>query len=272
MSNAVFPTNLIGLGWPVTTETEFSTSVQEATSGFETRIGYWTRPKKKWTLKFQYLPDERWGGGPAADYATLRGFHAARFGKWDSFLFYDQFDSVSQGAVLGVGDGTTTAFQLQRPLGTSYEQVYDQNPGGYSWATVTVGGTGYGTTPFVIELPGGGACLLTPAAGVLTSAVLVQSGVGITSGSYSIGVPGGSGTGVINFGTNPLYFLNGASTAATVANGLVTFASAPGSGVSVTADFAYYWRCRFDDDSLEFSLDMHGMNSLKKVVLYQARS
>ena len=34
--------------------------------------------------------------------------------------------------------------------------------------------------------------------------------------------------------------------------GLVTFGSAPGSGVQVKADFKYYWRVRFADDMQEF--------------------
>lgn len=37
------------------------------------------------------------------------------------------------------------------------------------------------------------------------------------------------------------------------ATGLITFASAPGSGVLVKADFNYYWRVNFAEDNPEFS-------------------
>ena len=36
------------------------------------------------------------------------------------------------------------------------------------------------------------------------------------------------------------------------ATGLITFSSAPGSGVQVKADFQYYWRVRFAADSFDF--------------------
>ena len=36
------------------------------------------------------------------------------------------------------------------------------------------------------------------------------------------------------------------------ADGAVTFASAPAAGVVLTWTGAYYWRCRFEDDELEF--------------------
>ena len=36
------------------------------------------------------------------------------------------------------------------------------------------------------------------------------------------------------------------------APGIITFASAPGNGLAVTADFTYYYPCRFDTDQCEF--------------------
>lgn len=37
------------------------------------------------------------------------------------------------------------------------------------------------------------------------------------------------------------------------ASGLVTFTSAPGLGLALAWSGTYYWRCRFEDDSLSFS-------------------
>lgn len=55
-------------------------------------------------------------------------------------------------------------------------------------------------------------------------------------------------------------------------SGLITFTSAPGSGVVITADFNYWWRVRFMDDTLDFSRFAYKMYEVKRVRLFQARS
>jgi uncharacterized protein (TIGR02217 family) len=47
--------------------------------------------------------------------------------------------------------------------------------------------------------------------------------------------------------------------------GLITFDTAPGSGVVVRADFSYYFRCRFMDDMAEFNQFMHNLWDLQKL-------
>jgi len=49
------------------------------------------------------------------------------------------------------------------------------------------------------------------------------------------------------------------------ATGLVTLTSAPAAGLSVTADFSYYFRCRFTDDTNDFENFMQGLWQLKKL-------
>lgn len=53
--------------------------------------------------------------------------------------------------------------------------------------------------------------------------------------------------------------------------GQITFASAPASGVAITADFSYYWPVRFDDDSLDFDEFMFQLWELNTVKLVQVR-
>jgi len=48
-------------------------------------------------------------------------------------------------------------------------------------------------------------------------------------------------------------------------SGIVTFSTAPGTGVSITADFTYYFRCRFLQDTSEFSQFMYQLWENKKV-------
>ncbi|MGD9613844.1 MAG: DUF2460 domain-containing protein [Alphaproteobacteria bacterium] len=47
--------------------------------------------------------------------------------------------------------------------------------------------------------------------------------------------------------------------------GVVTFSSAPANGVIVTADFTYYFRCRFVDDTIDFENFMHQLWEAKQV-------
>ena len=49
--------------------------------------------------------------------------------------------------------------------------------------------------------------------------------------------------------------------------GLVTFAAPPPSGQAITADFTYYFRVRFADDTAEFENFMYQLWSLKQIKL-----
>ena len=54
--------------------------------------------------------------------------------------------------------------------------------------------------------------------------------------------------------------------------GLVTFNAAPGSGLIITADYSYYFRCRFVDDSYAFENFMFRLWQLKKLTFISVRS
>ena len=67
-------------------------------------------------------------------------------------------------------------------------------------------------------------------------------------------------------------YLNGvvdspANYSVNAASGVVTFTSPPGGGVAITADFSYYFRVRFADDSNEFENFMLQLWQLKQVKL-----
>jgi uncharacterized protein (TIGR02217 family) len=118
MSNAVFPA-LIGVTFPIARKPVFSTRVQQSVSGREVRITDYPYPIWEWTLPFDYLP--------AADFATLAGFIAARQGPWDSFLYDDPTDDSVSGQAIGTGDGSTAAWQLVRALGSFAEPILAPN-------------------------------------------------------------------------------------------------------------------------------------------------
>jgi uncharacterized protein (TIGR02217 family) len=54
--------------------------------------------------------------------------------------------------------------------------------------------------------------------------------------------------------------------------GLVTFNTAPRSGLIITADYSYYFRCRFIDDSYAFENFMFQLWQLKKLTFISVRS
>jgi uncharacterized protein (TIGR02217 family) len=54
-------------------------------------------------------------------------------------------------------------------------------------------------------------------------------------------------------------------TAPSVQGGVLTFATPPGAGVTITADFTYYWPVRFMMDSMTFSKFMQNLFECKKV-------
>jgi uncharacterized protein (TIGR02217 family) len=54
--------------------------------------------------------------------------------------------------------------------------------------------------------------------------------------------------------------------------GLVAFNTAPGSGLTISADYSYYFRCRFVEDSYAFENFMYQLWQLKKLTFISVRS
>lgn len=65
---------------------------------------------------------------------------------------------------------------------------------------------------------------------------------------------------------SPTIKLNGVTTSGWTmdSSGVITFSAAPGNGVVITADFSYYFRCRFTKDEAEFNQFMKDLWELKK--------
>lgn len=159
MSTAVFP-SLPGLGWSVDKQPEFSTIVRTATAGQETRVALWSSPRWRFTLTYDLLRADA-----TQELQTLMGFFLQRQGQFDSFLYQDPDDNQVTGQPLGLGDGTTTSFQLLRSFGGFVEPVRAPNLGqainvylngvaqpssGWSvsgWGTATPGMLAFTTAP-----------------------------------------------------------------------------------------------------------------------------
>lgn len=123
---------------------------------------------------------------------------------------------------------------------------------------------------------GAGNNLVATGDGTTTSFQLTRILGSSVSPLYDINGVTVSGSGVqAPPSTAVVVYLNGVNSPSgwTVsATGLLTFASAPGSGVTVSVDFAYFWRVRFMDDGLDFEQFMASIYKLGKLVLIQVSS
>jgi uncharacterized protein (TIGR02217 family) len=196
----IFP-SLPGLAWSVTKTPTFQTRIQRAVSGRELRALDYPYPLWQFTLVFDLLRDN-----PTAGYdelRTLMGFFMLCQGAYGTFLFEDPSDYQVTGQQIGIGNASTTVFQLQRAMGAT--------------------------------LPGGG--FLEPIVAPNVVNALYLDGIAQNPGTYSV---------------DP-------------STGLVTFSVAPASGLIITADYSYYFRCRFADDSYAFENFMFQLWQLKKL-------
>ena len=202
----VFPA-LPGLAWSVTKTPTFQTRVQRAVSGRELRALDYPYPLWQFTLVFDFLRDD-----PAAGYdelRTLMGFFMLCQGAFGTFLFQDPSDYRVIGQQIGIGNASTSVFQLQRAIGAS--------------------------------LSGGG--FLEPILAPNVVSAVYLNGIIQAPASYTL---------------DPN-------------TGLLTFDNAPGGGLVVTADFTYYFRCRFIDDSYSFENFMYRLWQLKKLTFISVR-
>jgi uncharacterized protein (TIGR02217 family) len=203
----IFPT-LPGLAWSVTKTPTFQTRIQRAVSGRELRALDYPYPLWQFALVYDFLRD-----APAAGYDELRsllGFFMLCQGAFGTFLFQDPSDFQVTGQQIGIGDASTTIFQLQRTLGTS--------------------------------LPGGG--FIEPIDAPDSVSAIYLNGIVEAPTTYSV---------------DPN-------------TGLVTFSTAPSSGLIISADFSYYFRCRFVEDKYDFENFMYRLWQLKKLTFISVRS
>jgi uncharacterized protein (TIGR02217 family) len=125
MSTAWFP-SIPGINWTQTRTPRWdSLLVQRAANPFaEARMLQQSYPQYDWQLSFSYLHSIGYPTNSLAGfYEALLGFFNSQFGGLVSFGYRDQYDNQVTNQPIGTGDGTTTAFQLQRTYGGFTEPV-----------------------------------------------------------------------------------------------------------------------------------------------------
>jgi GTA TIM-barrel-like domain/Conserved hypothetical protein 2217 (DUF2460) len=123
----VFP-SLPGLGWSVHKRPSFSTRVASHVSGREVRAPFYAQGLYEFELTVEGLDSAgAFPGLKANSLQSLMGLFIQCQGQFGTFLYTDTTDNSATCGLSGFGNGTNTAFTLQRAIADSSESI--------SWAT-----------------------------------------------------------------------------------------------------------------------------------------
>ena len=110
-----------GIMWPVRRKPSGSTIRQTAISGKRTLLPQMVTPRWSWEIGYEFLRSAYWGA-----YTELEGltaFYLAQMMAGTCFAYTDDEDNACAAQGFGLGDGTTTVFQLVRARGGFVEPV-----------------------------------------------------------------------------------------------------------------------------------------------------
>jgi uncharacterized protein (TIGR02217 family) len=139
----IFPL-MPGFSFITSKKPQWSTGVQQMTSGRERRRMQWSYPLWNFKVQYEVLRD-------APSYAELQklfAFFNAHAGMYQEFFFYDPSDNAVTNQQFGLGDGSTTTFQLSRTVGLGNLLFTEPVRGIVNTPTVAIAGTA--TTAFTI--------------------------------------------------------------------------------------------------------------------------
>lgn len=256
-----------------TSSLEFSTTIIPTGSGAEQRIGNW--------LDARVMFNAGMGIRSRQDIVTLVKFFRARKGRLRGFLVKDLLDYAAAGDPIGVGNGVTKAFQLQRvysDLNTTQLAPYGDSTYGITGNTDNrpiykpIAGTVSVSVGVTLQAMGGygGYATANLTGTTIGSLTLTGEGINYTS-APTVVVTGGGGTGAVitanvSAGKITGFTISNAGTGYTSVpiitilatngsynldhkTGLVTFITAPPSG-TITWTGEFYVPCRFSEDAL----------------------
>jgi len=92
---------------------ERATDVVTLASGREERNSRWAHSRRRYNAGY--------GVKSRADMAAVLAFFEERRGRFHSFLWRDALDHAAMDQAIGTGDGETTAFQLTKTYGASFD-------------------------------------------------------------------------------------------------------------------------------------------------------
>lgn len=119
MSSQVFPTSsLKGLTFSSFKTPTWARRIQRSVSGREIAVQDYANPIWNFKLTFSFLRDFQ-VGAVLSELRLLQNFYNEMQASGDTFLWEDRDDYTVTDELIGVGDGSTTQFQLRRRLTTS---------------------------------------------------------------------------------------------------------------------------------------------------------
>lgn len=124
MSNSVLPL-YPGLAFNILKAPNWNTNSQNTVSGRQFTVRRRAYPTWQFRLPYEVLRAQ----ASLLELQTLVGFYNARNGMFDDWLYLDPRENALSAQVIGVGDGTTAAFEIAKNWGSFIEPVGAVNPG-----------------------------------------------------------------------------------------------------------------------------------------------
>ena len=269
----VFPV-LPGLAWSVTKTPEFKGRKQTGISGRELRLLDQALPIWHFKLVYEFLRD----GGGFDELRTLMGFFAQQQGSFQAFLFAAPGDNQVAGQALPAasmvlqsaapnagGTAYVVGDQVQPAVGSGTAallQVTGISGGAITGLAVLSGGAYSLVAVNNVALSGGSGSGATANLSWLTTTQLVRT-MGVLLPSGGLVEP------IVAPDTVSQLYYNGMRQSGWSVDGdtgIVTLA-APFTGPqpAISADFTYWFRCRFEDDQQDFENFMYQLWSLKEM-------
>lgn len=249
-----FNTALPGLSITVKKRPNFATQIATSASGFEVRNALQEFPRWDVELSYEFLEDR---SGADSSLKTILGFFLARLGSYESWLFKDPDDYLVVNGWCGEPDGVTTTFQFYRTIGAFHERIGQVDEAN----TITLYLTIEEATN-IPATPGPYTVTVTEAASFVEDLGVTKGGVpmtkvtsGLGTGEYMVD----ENTGIYTFAAadeadaiviSYRYEIDPADYTITLPY-RITFDSAPPAGI-LTADFQFFFVCRFIEDQMEF--------------------
>ena len=174
---------LPGQGWSVHKKPTFASVVASHVSGREVRAALYQNPIWEFELTYDGLASDSisFPGLQSQSLQTLMGFFLQCQGQYASFYFFDPTDYAVSAQAFGVGNGTTTAFQLSRALGGFVESVL-------------VPFTPSPAAPYLLAIPPGpGGTVRYAPNNVYANSVALASALGVTAQTLTSGQADPSG-------------------------------------------------------------------------------
>lgn len=284
VATAIFPT-LRGLKWDIKKNPEFSVSKRQMPSGRETRTSNRDYPNWNFEFNYDYLPDITPGTSGYTDLRTLQGFFLSMGGSFQAWLFRDKDDFHVVGGPIATGDGVTVQWPFFRDFGTFLEPV-----GQIDFSTLaTFASTDVNTTTDAIHVVSHGLAtgqgpVWVSSAGTLPTGLVAATAywvIAVDADHFQLATSlanalaatqinitaAGSGADALTKGV--AVYDNGtlqgpAAYTVTLPNQLV-FTSAPTTGHAITADFDFWFVCRFTEDTTDFNQFVSKLWDLQKI-------